>query len=106
MDPGSAERLIRSLEAARAEAERRAQLNEDLSDRLSRSLADEAVAREMLRQGEERFRNMADNVPAILWATDIEGRPFYMNQQWGEFTGLPVESGLGDGWHATVHPED
>ncbi len=99
-------RLLLSIEQSRADAERRASENAALTERLTHSLAEEARSRELLRQGEERFRNMADNVPAILWATDAEGMPYYFNRRWSEFTGLAPETGLGEGWRQTIHPDD
>ncbi|MGP1383131.1 MAG: PAS domain S-box protein [Thainema sp.] len=59
-----------------------------------------------LRQSEQRFRNMADNAPAMIWVTDDTGYCTYLNQGWYDFTGQTEETGLGFGWLRVVHPED
>jgi PAS domain S-box-containing protein len=59
-----------------------------------------------LRESEERFRNMADHSPLMLWVTDAAGMCTYLNARWYEFTGQTPEEGLGYGWLEAVHPED
>lgn len=54
----------------------------------------------------ERFRNMADTVPIMIWVTDAEGRCTYLNKQWYDFSGQTESEGLGFGWLNAVHPED
>ena len=74
------------------------------------SLAQERRERERaeaeLRASEERFRNMADHAPVIVWVTDPTGAVTYMNRRWEEFTGQPPTAWAGDGWLAAVHPDD
>jgi PAS domain S-box-containing protein len=59
-----------------------------------------------LRTSEERFRDMADNAPAMIWVTDPTGYCTYLNRGWYDFTGQTEETGLGFGWLDVVHPED
>ncbi len=59
-----------------------------------------------LRESEERFRNMADNAPVMIWVTDPSGCCTYLNRRWYEFTGQSAENGLGYGWLDAVHPDD
>jgi PAS domain S-box-containing protein len=59
-----------------------------------------------LRESEERFRNMADNAPVMVWVTDSTGYCTYLSRSWYEFTGQTEETGLGFGWLNAVHPED
>jgi PAS domain S-box-containing protein len=63
-------------------------------------------AGEAIRESEERFRNMADNAPVMIWVTDPSGARTYLNRQWYAFTGRPPETGLGLGWVQAVHPAD
>ncbi|MFC0438313.1 SpoIIE family protein phosphatase [Kutzneria buriramensis] len=55
------------------------------------------------RQGEERFRTMADVAPALIWASDRDGRRVLTNRGWHEFTG---QDGLGEQWQAALHTDD
>ncbi|OKH43814.1 hypothetical protein NIES2101_29535 [Calothrix sp. HK-06] len=59
-----------------------------------------------LRASEERFRDMADNAPVMIWVTDPTGYCTYLNQGWYDFTGQTEETGLGFGWLNAVYPED
>ncbi|MDX2215395.1 MAG: PAS domain S-box protein [Oculatellaceae cyanobacterium bins.114] len=59
-----------------------------------------------LRQSEERFRNMADNAPMMVWVVDETGYCTYLSQSWYEFTGQTEATGLGFGWLEAVHPGD
>ncbi|HEY9615663.1 MAG TPA: PAS domain S-box protein, partial [Microcoleaceae cyanobacterium] len=59
-----------------------------------------------LRDSEERFRNMADNAPVMIWVTNATGYCTYLNRGWYDFTGQTEETALGFGWLNAVHPED
>ncbi len=59
-----------------------------------------------LRESEERFRNMADHAPVMMWVTDASGRCTYLNKAWYDFTGQTEEEALGFGWLDATHPED
>jgi PAS domain S-box-containing protein len=61
---------------------------------------------DQLRESEERFRNMADTAPVMIWVNDPDGRCTYVNKQWLNFTGRTREQELGGGWLQSVHPED
>jgi PAS domain S-box-containing protein len=59
-----------------------------------------------LRESEERFRNMADHAPVMMWVTDPNGYCTYLNRSWYEFTGQDPKDAEGFGWLDAVHPED
>ena len=59
-----------------------------------------------LRESEQRFRNMADNSPVMVWVTERDGRCVYLNRRWYEYTGQTPEDALGFGWLRAVHPDD
>ncbi|HIK17839.1 MAG TPA: PAS domain S-box protein, partial [Leptolyngbyaceae cyanobacterium M33_DOE_097] len=59
-----------------------------------------------LRASEERFRQMADNAPVMIWVTDPDGYCTYLNRGWCDFTGQTETTGLGFGWLDAVHLED
>ncbi len=59
-----------------------------------------------LRESEERFRNMADHAPVMMWVTDASGSCNYLNQRWYEFSGQSPREALGFGWLDATHPAD
>lgn len=60
----------------------------------------------ILRESEDRFRNIADQTPVMLWVTDESGYCTYLNRTWYEFTGQGEQEGEGFGWLKAVHDED
>jgi PAS domain S-box-containing protein len=81
----------------------------DAKDKWSRAQAEVAERRRaeaVLRESEERFRNMADTAPVMIWVSDADGNCTFMNSPWLEFTGRSLENELGQGWIASIHPED
>jgi two-component system cell cycle sensor histidine kinase/response regulator CckA len=59
-----------------------------------------------LKESEERFRNMADTAPVMIWVAGPDKRCTYFNKCCLDFTGNSMEQKRGDGWVAGIHPED
>ena len=59
-----------------------------------------------LKESEERFRTMADSAPVLIWVSGLDKLCNFFNTRWLEFTGRTLDQELGDGWVASVHPED
>lgn len=59
-----------------------------------------------LRESERRFRSLVDTAPVMVWMSDIDGLCTFFNKPWVEFTGVPSERQLGNGWADGVHAED
>ena len=49
---------------------------------------------------------MDESIPAMAWAARPDMSCEYLSRAWLEFTGLPAEQALGDGWSRGVHAED
>jgi PAS domain S-box-containing protein len=69
-------------------------------DAAARDLAEEA-----LREGEERFRTMANNISQLAWMADEKGSIFWYNQRWFDYTGTTLEEMFGSGWQKVQHPD-
>jgi PAS domain S-box-containing protein len=64
---------------------------------------------EALRESEERFRQMADALPEVVWITALEPeRVLYVSPSFQRIWGLPVEDLYRNPrlWTETIHPED
>lgn len=62
---------------------------------------------EALGASEERFRHLANAVPAFVWITsDADGGCIFLNERWYAYTGLTPEQSVGHGWASAVHPDD
>jgi PAS domain S-box-containing protein len=64
------------------------------------------AAEDAIRESEERFRNMSNHSPVMLWVTDAGGRCTHLNDRWLEFTGQTAETALNFGWMEAVHQND
>jgi PAS domain S-box-containing protein len=97
------ERLRRRLE--QQVAERTAALETAYRD-LRRELEDRMHAETALRESEERFRNMADTAPVLIWVSGPDKMVTFLNKEWLEFRGRIMGEELGDGWTEGIHPDD
>ena len=63
-------------------------------------------AEDALRESEERFRNIADTCPVIIWYGGPDRQITFLNKQAATFCGRDLEELLGSGWVEQVHPDD
>jgi PAS domain S-box-containing protein len=70
----------------------------DISDHLSAQLKAE--------EGERRLRFMAESLPQKIFTARPDGQVDYLNRQWGEFTGQPIEQLQGWGWTNVLHLDE
>ena len=70
-------------------------------------LRNEAIeANRLLAESQTRLRLLTDALPQIIWTATPDGRIEYCNERWTDWTGLPVEAALGDGWTTVLHADD
>lgn len=63
-------------------------------------------AEHALAESEQRFRNLADHAPVMMWVTNASGYCTYLNRRWYEFTEQSQELAEGYGWLEATHPDD
>jgi PAS domain S-box-containing protein len=78
-------------------------LTESLHRAHRRTLADE---RRRADQSEQRWRNLTEALPQLVWSAESDGVCDYFSTQWTEHTGVPERELLGWRWMETLHPDD
>ena len=66
----------------------------------------ELQAQQALLESENRFRNMADAAPALIWLSGADGKPTWFNQRWLQQTGRTMEAELACPWPKRIHVDD
>jgi PAS domain S-box-containing protein len=60
---------------------------------------------ELRRASTERYRQLADAMPQIVWTADPAGTTTYLNRRFAEYTGSGIDA-KPVAWERFVHPED
>ena len=61
-------------------------------------------AEAVLRESEQRFRQLADAMPQLAWMARPDGHIFWYNRRWHEYTGTTAEEMEGWGWQSVHDP--
>jgi PAS domain S-box-containing protein len=78
--------------------------NQQLREQADRLHRQELAALE--RASEERYRQLADAMPQIIWTAGPDGGATYFNRRWFEYTGMTEEDAGPSAWTRVVHPDD
>jgi PAS domain S-box-containing protein len=93
--------VLRSKVSAFIELYRKTEQLREQTERL----AEQELA-EVRRESEERYRQLADAMPQIVWTSSPDGKATYYNRRWYEYTGLDADPVDGDEWREVVHPDE
>jgi PAS domain S-box-containing protein len=63
-------------------------------------------AEEALRESEQRWRNLTEALPQLVWGAGPDGACDYFSTQWTTYTGIPESDLLGWRWMDALHPDD
>ncbi|GAA4138334.1 hypothetical protein GCM10022250_36880 [Flavobacterium chungbukense] len=61
---------------------------------------------EVIKESEEKFRQLADLVPQIIWTAKPDGFVDYYNSRWYEYTGFDEDKFGDSSWVPVLHPDD
>ncbi|NEQ20966.1 MAG: PAS domain S-box protein, partial [Microcoleus sp. SIO2G3] len=59
-----------------------------------------------LKASQQRYRQLAEAMPQMVWTADATGAVNYCNQRWYEYTGLNEAESMGLAAAHTVHPDE
>lgn len=77
-----------------------------MAQRLRNALdAAEAKTRDV-EESELFFRETLESIPGMVFTTRPDGLCDYQSRQWTDYTGVPQQDQLGDGWSQLLHPDD
>jgi PAS domain S-box-containing protein len=68
-------------------------------------LTPQKQAEQALQQSEQRYRDLAEAMPQIVWTADACGAITYWNQRWYDYTGLSEAASMGLAGVQAVHPD-
>ncbi|MEK4033629.1 PAS domain S-box protein [Methylocystis sp. IM3] len=71
-----------------------------------RDVTEKRKADAALRESEERFKQVVESLPQMVWTCAPDGACDYLGPQWVAYTGIPEDAQLGDGWLQRLHPND
>ena len=76
------------------------------ASKIARDITEGKRAEAALRASEERFRNLANAVPDIVWTAGPDGGITFANDRWFEFCGITPEQNVREWPELVLHPDD
>ena len=70
-----------------------------------RDITERRAAEAALAESEARLRAVADNIPQLIWIAHPDGRRYWFNRRWYEYTGQTPEEARDWGWRKAHHPD-
>ena len=71
-----------------------------------RDVTEARRVQDALRESEQRFRLMVEDVPLIVWVHNAKGELEFVNRTYCEFFGITRDQALDDYWRMLTHPDD
>lgn len=72
----------------------------------SRDITEREEVDQRRRKSLEFQESLLGRVPAMVWMSGRDGKPYFYNESWLNFTGKTGVEQVRDGWVGLVHPDD
>ena len=69
-------------------------------------ITERTLAKELLKESEERFRLIANSAPVPMWVSKLDGTRGFANQAYLDFLGLKYEAAIVFDWRKILHSDD
>ncbi|MDZ7961286.1 MAG: PAS domain S-box protein [Aulosira sp. DedQUE10] len=69
-------------------------------------ITERKFSEQALQESEQRYRDLAEAMPQMVWLSDVTGAVHYFNQRWYEYTGLSEAESMGLGGAVAIHPDN
>lgn len=69
-------------------------------------VTDLVLAKKQIQENEEKYRNLADSLPIIVWTADKDGVIDYYNKRWFDYTGFEGIDTRENATKKILHPDD
>ena len=73
---------------------------------ISRDISEQKRAQAALRESENRFQQIAESLPHLVFTCSPEGVCDFVNRRCSEYVGVSAELQVGSGWLQWIHPDD
>jgi two-component system CheB/CheR fusion protein len=80
--------------------------NQDIFLIAIEDLTEYKQAQAIIAEKEAWFRNMANNLPVMIWVTGIDKLCNFVNKTFLDFRGVGLEEVVGKSWTLDAHPDD
>jgi PAS domain S-box-containing protein len=71
-----------------------------------RDISEQVQARQRIQESGQRFRQLADAMPQMVWTARPDGFIDYYNERWYQFTGFSRDQYAQQSWASILHPDD
>ena len=78
----------------------------DVLARQAADLIERTLVEEALREGEERFRLIANSAPVMIWMSGTDNEITYLNQTWLDYAGRPSDAAVQNLQATVLHPDE
>ncbi len=68
-------------------------------------ITEKVKTQQKIRESEEKFSALADNMENLAWIADGDGWIYWYNKRWYDYTGTTLEEMQGWGWQKVHHPD-
>ncbi|MEH2160201.1 MAG: PAS domain S-box protein [Nostoc sp.] len=69
-------------------------------------ITDRKSSEQALQESEQRYRDLAEAMPQMVWLADVTGAVHYFNQRWYDYTGQSQAEATGLGGAAAIHADE